>query len=335
MAAEGLAERVLAGERPAVARAITLVERGDAAARALIGALFPRTGRAHLIGLTGGGGAGKSSLIAALAAEWRKRGRTVGVVAVDPTSAGSGGALLGDRVRMEGLLGDPGVFVRSMATRGGGGGLARATIDAARVLDAAGFEVVVVETIGAGQDQIDVARAVETVVVVEAPNMGDAVQTLKAGLSEIGDLYVVAKADLPGADRTAAALRAMLALEGERDGWRPLGLTTSAATGDGIAALADALADHAAWLAAEPERRAGRARERARYELERLVREELLRALDARFGAGLDEMIGALASRRSEPYSAARELVAGLLGAAYREPSPRPSPRGRGNTRRG
>jgi LAO/AO transport system kinase len=318
--AEALAGRVLAGELPAVARAITLVERGGAAGRELMSRLFTRTGRADLIGLTGSGGAGKSSLIAALAAEWRRRGRTVGVVAVDPTSAGSGGALLGDRVRMESLLGDPGVFVRSMATRGGGGGLARATIDAARVLDAAGFEVVVVETIGAGQDQVDVARAVETVVVVDAPNMGDDVQTLKAGLLEVADLYVVNKADLPGADRAAATLRAMLSLEGERDGWRPPVLKTSAATGDGVADLADALADHAAWLAADPERRARRSRARARYELERLVREELMRRLADRFGAGLEEMVGALAVGRADPYTAARRIVAELLGDAVEEP---------------
>jgi LAO/AO transport system kinase len=306
VAAEALAGRVLAGERGAVARAITLVERGDADGRALIGALFARTGRAHLVGVTGSGGAGKSSLIAGLAAELRRRGRTVGVVAVDPTSAASGGALLGDRVRMEALLGDPGVFVRSMATRGGGGGLARATIDAARVLDAAGFDVVVVETIGAGQDQVDVARAVETVVVVEAPNMGDDVQTLKAGLLEVADLYVVAKGDLPGADRTGAALRAMLSLEPARDGWRPPVLVTSAARGEGLAALADALAEHAAWLAADPARRARRASERARYEIERLLREELLQELRDQLGARLHGLALDVAARRADPYTAAR-----------------------------
>jgi LAO/AO transport system kinase len=310
VAIEALAGRVLAGERSAVARAITLVERGDAAGRDLIGALFPSTGRAHLVGLTGSGGAGKSSLIAALAAEWRRRGRSVGVVAVDPTSAGSGGALLGDRVRMESLLGDPGVFVRSMATRGAAGGLSRTTIDAARVLDAAGFEVVVVETIGAGQDQIDVARAVETVVVVEAPNMGDDVQTLKAGLFEIADLYVVAKSDLPGADRTAAALRSMLSLAGERVGWRPPVLTASAATGQGVAALADAIAAHAAWLAADAERRTRRARERARHELERMLKDELLRQLHDRLGeADLGATAAAIAERRDHPYAAVDRLV--------------------------
>jgi LAO/AO transport system kinase len=312
--AEALAERVLAGERRALARAITLVERGDAGARELIRALFPRTGRAHLVGVTGSGGAGKSSLIAGLAGEWRRRGRTVGVVAVDPTSAGSGGALLGDRVRMERLLGDPGVFVRSMATRGGSGGLARATIDAARVLDAAGFEVVVVETIGAGQDQIDVARAVETVLVVEAPNMGDDVQTLKAGLFEVADLYVVGKADLPGADRTAAALRAMLSLEPEHDGWRPPVLKTSAATGEGVAALADAIDQHVAWSAADPVRHRRRAEARARYELERLLREELLRQMRDRLGeADLIAAASAIAERRDEPYAAVGRLTQRVL----------------------
>src|SRR2546425_453121 len=212
MGGASLADRVIAGDRRAIARALSVVERGDEPARALVGALFPRTGRAHLVGLTGAGGVGKSTLIAALIAEWRRRDRTVGVVAVDPTSALTGGALLGDRVRMEEHHADRGVWVRSLATRGAAGGLAGATLDAARVLDAAGFEIVVVETIGVGQDELEVARAVETVVLVEAPNLGDDVQALKAGLLEIADLIVVGKADLPGADRALATLRAMLHL---------------------------------------------------------------------------------------------------------------------------
>jgi LAO/AO transport system kinase len=302
-------DRLLAGERRAVSRALSVVERGGADAEALIARLFARTGRAHLVGVTGSGGAGKSSLLAALAAAWRTRGRTVGIVAVDPTSAASGGAVLGDRVRMESLLGDPGVFVRSMATRGATGGVARATVDAARVLDAAGFDVVAVETIGAGQDQLAVAGAVETVVVLEAPNMGDDVQALKAGLGEAGDLYVVAKADLPGADRSAAALRQAIALDPPRDGWRPRVLQASAATGQGIEALAEAIDEHRAWLAANPELRRARAEAAAAAELRRAVIDELLRraALD---GDALADAARAVAARQLT----AHQAVARLLG---------------------
>jgi LAO/AO transport system kinase len=276
-----LAARVRAGDRRALARALSIVERADASSQALISLLFPHTGRAHLIGVTGVGGVGKSSLIARLVVEWRRRGKRVGIVAVDPTSAATGGALLGDRVRMEELFADPGVFVRSMATRGAGGGLARATIDATRVFDAAGYDVVVVETIGVGQDQLDVGQVAETIVVVEAPNLGDDVQALKAGLREIADLYAVNKADAGSADRTVATLRAMLALEGERD-WNPPIVKTSAATGEGITELADAAETHLAWLGRE--RRAARRRERARAELRRLLEERLLRDLLARVG---------------------------------------------------
>jgi LAO/AO transport system kinase len=302
-------DRLLAGERRAVARALSVVERGGADAEALIARIFERTGRAHVVGVTGSGGAGKSALLAALAAAWRKRGRTVGIVAVDPTSAASGGALLGDRVRMESLLGDAGVFVRSMATRGATGGLARTTIDAARVLDAAGFDVVAVETIGAGQDQLDVVGTVETVVVVEAPNMGDDVQALKAGLGEAGDLYVVAKADLPGADRSAAALRQAIALDPPRDGWRPRVLQASAATGGGIDALAEAIDEHRAWLAANPEVRRARAEAAAAAELRRVVIDALLRRAALDDGA-LAEAVRAIATR----HMTAQQAVERLLG---------------------
>lgn len=273
---EELAERVLGGDRRAIARALSAVERGDPA---LIARLFPHTGRAHLVGLTGVGGVGKSSLIARLAAESRRRDRTVAIVAVDPTSASTGGALLGDRVRMEGLSSDPGVFVRSMATRGAPGGLARATIDATRVLDAAGFDLVLVETIGVGQDQLDVGQVAETVVVVEAPNLGDDVQALKAGLREIADLYAVNKADLGGADRTVAILRAMLALDGARE-WTPPIVKTSAATDDGVGELADALQRHLDWLG--PNGREARRRRRIQSELRRLLQDRLLDDLLAR-----------------------------------------------------
>jgi LAO/AO transport system kinase len=303
-----LADRVLSADRRSIARALSAVERADDAARALVAALYPHTGRAHLVGVTGSGGAGKSTLIAALAAEWRRRNRTVGVVAVDPTSAASGGALLGDRVRMEGLLGDPGVFVRSMATRGAAGGLARATLDAARVLDAAGFDLVVLETIGAGQDQLDVARAVETVLVVEAPNMGDDVQALKAGLGEVAALYVVAKAELPGADRTAAALRGALALDPARDGWRPRVLLVSATAGTGVDALADVIDEHRAWLAEHPANRQARVEAAAAVELRRELVDQLLRRA-AVTNEALAAAARAVAERELTAYEAAARLL--------------------------
>ena len=295
-------------DRRAVARALSTVERGGAPARDLIASIFPKTGRAHLVGVTGSAGAGKSSLIAALAAEWRKRGRTVGVIAVDPTSAASGGALLGDRVRMEHLLGDPGMFVRSMATRGAAGGIATATVDCARVLDAAGFDLVVLETIGAGQDQLDVARAVETLLVLEAPNMGDDVQAIKAGLAEVVDLYVVAKADLPGADRAAATLRAAIALDPPRDGWRTPVLLASAATGKGVDALATAIDEHGAWLAANPTHRRARAEAAATAELHRSLVAELLRRHHIP-ADGVADAVKSIADRRLSPAQAVERLL--------------------------
>jgi LAO/AO transport system kinase len=213
-----LVEAVLSGDRRAIARLITHIENGAADAHASLARIFPHTGRAHIIGVTGAPGTGKSTLVNELAKAYRAAGRPVGIIAVDPTSPFSGGAILGDRIRMRDLAGDPGVFVRSMATRGGLGGLARATADAIKVLDAAGFEVIVVETAGAGQSEVEIAETAHTVVVVEAPGMGDDVQAIKAGILEIADVFAVNKADREGADRTAAALEMMLDLGGTAGG---------------------------------------------------------------------------------------------------------------------
>lgn len=309
--ATSLAGLVLGGDRRAIARALTSVERGDAAARSLVKEIFPHTGRAHLIGVTGSAGVGKSSLIAALTAEWRRRDRTVGVVAVDPTSSVTGGALLGDRVRMESLLSDRGVFVRSMATRGAAGGIARATLDAARVLDSAGFQIVLIETIGVGQDELAVAEAVETVLVVEQPGAGDDVQALKAGLLEIADLFVVTKGDQPGAERAVATLRATLAL-GTTVQQPPI-LRASAVTNDGIAALADALEAHLGSID-----RLARARARAQTELRRILRDELLRAALARGGdPDLTNASAMVAAGELDPYSAAEKLTARAWPASH------------------
>jgi LAO/AO transport system kinase len=207
-----LVEAVLAGERRVIARLITRIENDAEDAHISLAQIYPHTGQAHIIGITGAPGTGKSTLANELAKAYRASGRRVGVIAVDPTSPFSGGAILGDRIRMRDLAGDPGVFVRSMATRGSLGGLARATADAIKVLDAAGFEIIIVETVGAGQSEVEIAQTAHTVVVVEAPGMGDEVQAIKAGILEIADVFAVNKADREGADRTASALEMMLDL---------------------------------------------------------------------------------------------------------------------------
>jgi LAO/AO transport system kinase len=239
---EQLAEEILAGQPRAVAKAITMAETGGELVAQLVARLRPHARGGHLIGLTGAPGAGKSSLIGKLAKEFRDKGKSVGVLAVDPSSPVSGGAVLGDRVRMHDVATDPEVFVRSMASRGRPGGLAPAVEDAAVVLKAAGKEIVLVETVGVGQGEVDVANIVQTVVVVLTPGMGDEVQSLKAGLLEVADLYVVNKADLPGADAVA---RSLLAAAGHApDGWiRPV-LQTSTTSNSGIADLAEAIESH-------------------------------------------------------------------------------------------
>jgi LAO/AO transport system kinase len=257
----GLAERVRRREPAAVARALTVVENDRDAGPALLAALAGAVGRAHRVGVTGPPGAGKSTLVGALAALWRREGRRVGILAVDPTSPFTGGAILGDRIRMSAVAGDPDVFVRSLATRGALGGLAAATQDAADVLDAAGFDPLLVETVGVGQAEVDVAQATDTTVVVLAPGSGDDVQAMKAGLLEIADVVVVNQADREGADRLVAALEAAFAL-GARAA--PPVLKTVATAGDGVEALRAAVDGRARASDALATRRTARARSRIR-----------------------------------------------------------------------
>ncbi|HEY67374.1 MAG TPA: methylmalonyl Co-A mutase-associated GTPase MeaB, partial [Thermoflexia bacterium] len=250
-----LVEKALAGNRYALARLISLIEDNGTEARAALAALYPHTGQAHVVGVTGAPGTGKSTLVNELTKVLRAQGTTVGIVAVDPSSPFSGGALLGDRVRMRDLAGDQGVFIRSMATRGSLGGLARATSDVVKVLDAVGFSVVLVETVGAGQAEVDIARTAHTTVVVEAPGLGDEVQALKAGLLEIADVLVVNKADRPGAAQTARALEMVINRNAVRGGaddnaWRPPILKTIALDGSGVPEVLEAIVGHREYLRA-------------------------------------------------------------------------------------
>ncbi len=297
---------LLAGSRRALARAISQIENGS---DAVLAALYPHAGRAHRVGITGAGGVGKSTLAGRLAHTFRAHGATVGILAVDPTSPFTGGALLGDRVRMDGLAGDPGIFIRSMASRGAPGGLARATADAAVALDAAGFDMVLIETVGAGQGDVDIARTAHTTLVVEAPGMGDAVQTLKAGLMEIADVLVVNKADRPGARATVQALRGMLELA-PNDAWQPPIVETVATTGGGVEALYEAIAAHRTHL---EQARAMQTSARAEAEVVRRLREGLLEAALRRLGEDtLAAAIEQVAAHRLDPQTAAERLIAAL-----------------------
>src|SRR5256885_7033136 len=241
-AIENWAQRVCAGEVRALSRAITAIENHQAEAEELLRLLFPRAGKAYLTGVTGAPGTGKSTLVDRLSAHYRAKQEQVGVIAVDPTSPYTGGAILGDRIRMQGHAGDAGVFIRSMATRGFLGGLARATAEVALLLDAAGKQHVLIETVGVGQDEIDIVRLADCVVVLLVPGLGDDIQNMKAGLMEIGDIFVLNKADRDGADRLEQQLHAMLSLVMPRDGWHPPVVRTVASEGKGIDVLAETIA---------------------------------------------------------------------------------------------
>jgi LAO/AO transport system kinase len=304
-----LADRVLAGDTRAIARAISLIEDDDPRGVDLIRAVFAHTGRAFLIGVTGPPGAGKSTLVDRILAETRRAGSTAGVIAVDPTSPFTGGAVLGDRLRMQSHAGDEGVFIRSMATRGQLGGLARATADAALVLDASGRDIIVIETVGVGQDEIEIVRTADVSVLTLVPGTGDDVQALKAGIMEIADIFVVNKADRDGADRLVSSVESNLSLHAYGAGdWRPPIIKTVATTGDGVPALMDEIARFRAHArASEGTRR----RSRAASRLREIVSERLVAHLEQRrLGPGeLDAMVNRVASREIDPYTAADKLV--------------------------
>src|SRR5205814_7105711 len=308
---ESLVDRVTAGDPNAVARAISKVEDGAEGAAELMKAIFPRTGRALVVGITGAPGAGKSSLVDKLAAVYRKRGERVGIVAVDPSSPFSGGAILGDRIRMQALGLDKGVFIRSMATRGNLGGLARASVEAVAILDAAGYEKIIVATVGVGQDEIEIAKTADVCVVVLVPGMGDDVQTMKAGIMEIGDVLVINKADRDGVLRTEKELEALLSLSVRSDEWQPPIVKTVAIENKGIQELAIAI-EQSYDVQKNAPTSAARRTAIARWRILELLRERLVaQTLDGNSASQkLDKLAQEVAARSRDPYSAVDELLA-------------------------
>ncbi len=304
-----LARRGLAGERRAIARLITLMENRAPEAATLMHELTPHTGQAHVIGITGAPGSGKSTLTNELIKEYRRQGKSVGVVAIDPTSTLTGGAVLGDRIRMLENYQDSGVFIRSMATRGQLGGLSAMTNDVVRVLDACGKEIVIVETVGVGQDEVDVARAAHTTILVEVPGMGDDIQAIKAGVLEIADLLVINKADREGVEKLDLYLKAMLNLAPKKP-WRVPILKTIAARGEGTAELAQKVAEHLAYLKTSGEYEQ-REKARLRDELLSRVREEISRRVLRREQqpGGLSDLITQLENRQLDLHDAALQLL--------------------------
>ena len=309
---ESLVERISAGDINAVARAISKVEDNASDASGLMKEIFPRTGRALVVGITGAPGAGKSSLVDKLAAFYRAHGERVGIIAVDPSSPFSGGAILGDRIRMQALSLDKGVFIRSMATRGNLGGLARATVEAVAILDAAGYEKIVVETVGVGQDEIEIAKTADVCVVVLVPGMGDDVQTMKAGIMEIGDVLVINKADRDGVLRTEKELEALLSLSVRSDEWQPPIVKTVAIENKGIQELAAAI-EQSYDVQKNAPTSAARRTAIARWHILELLRERLVaQTLNGNSASEkLDKLAQEVAAKSRDPYSAVEELLAG------------------------
>ena len=312
MGEDSVIDRITAGDLNAVARAISKVEDGAADAAGLMKKVFPRTGRALVVGITGAPGAGKSSLVDKLAMIYRQRGERVGIIAVDPSSPFSGGAILGDRIRMQALSLDKGVFIRSMATRGNLGGLARATVDAVAILDAAGYEKIIIETVGVGQDEVEIVKTADVCVVVLVPGMGDDVQAMKAGIMEIGDIFAINKADREGVLRTEKEVEALLSLVMREDGWEPPIVKTVAIESRGIKELASAI-DQCRESQQKTDATGARRQAIARWRILELLRERLLtQALNGNAASEkLDRLAAEVASKKRDPYSAVDELIQG------------------------
>jgi len=307
---EDLTERLLKGEPRAVARAISKVENGAEDASRLMKAVFPKTGNALIVGITGSPGAGKSSLVDKLALFYRESGEKIGIVCVDPSSPFSGGAILGDRIRMQTLGLDKNVFIRSMATRGNLGGLARATVDAVAILDAAGFDKIIVETVGVGQDEVEIIKTADVSVVVLVPGMGDDIQAIKAGIMEIGDVFVINKADREGVLRTETELEALLSLAHRPDFWNPPIIKTVATENKGIADLSEAIKSYNDFQK-QGDTSLTRRTDIARWRLLELLRETLLARTLNKNGTNekLESLALEIAKKKRDPYSAVEDLL--------------------------
>ncbi len=306
-----LVDRLRSGDARALARAISIVENRRPEAVALVKTLFPSTGHARVLGLTGAPGAGKSTLVDQIAKHYRKENQTVGIIAVDPTSPYTGGAILGDRIRMQDHYADPGIFIRSMATRGSLGGLARTTADVATVLDASGRDLIMIETVGVGQDEVDIVRLADVTIVILVPGMGDDVQTIKAGIMEIADIFVINKSDREGAERVEREIRSMQSLDIRKDGWTPPIVKTVASDGKGTAELAAAIGNYEAYLK-NKNLLVQKNVENWRGRLIEMLRDAMLEKARARITDGaLDRYAVEIAEHKRDPYSLVEEIVSG------------------------
>lgn len=306
---EQLVQGVLQGNRRSLAKTITLIENNEPRAQKIISMLYPKTGKAHIIGVTGPTGSGKSTLIEKIIGELRKRGKTVGVVAVDPTSPFTGGAFLGDRVRMQEHSTDEGVFIRSMATRNALGGLSKATRDAIHVLDASGKDMIIVETVGAGQSEVEIVKVAHTVIVVLAPGLGDDIQAIKAGIMEIGDIFIVNKADRENADKATSDIQAMLEMNTEKVGWKPTVLKTRALTGEGIPELLAKIEEHRDYL--ETGALEDSLKEKVETELAEALKQKIAESIieELKRKEEWKKLIQKILTRETDPYSAAGRLL--------------------------
>lgn len=313
---EEIAHGVLSGDRRSIARAITFIENNTAEAKKLIALIYPQTGKAHIIGLTGPSGSGKSTLIEKIVREYRRKGKTVGVVAVDPTSPFTGGAFLGDRIRMQELSTDPDVFIRSMATRNYSGGIAKATKDAVKVLDAAGKDIILVETVGAGQSEVEIIKVAQTTVVIHAPGLGDEIQAIKAGIMEIADIFVVNKADRENADKAVMDIQAILQLNNKETAWKTPILKTTALTGEGVPQLVEKIEEHKRFL--EKEIGHKRSLGKAEAELVEAIKEKVTSSIieELKKEGKFEELLQKIVEREIDPASAAEKLLHGKFKKA-------------------
>ncbi len=309
---------MVGGNRRSIAKAITEIENNTNETQELIARIYPHTGKAHIIGLTGASGAGKSTLIEKIVREYRRKGKTVGIIAVDPTSPFTGGAFLGDRIRMQELSTDEGVFIRSMATRNYAGGLAKATKDAVKVLDAAGKDAVIVETVGAGQSEVEIMKVAQTIVIVHAPGLGDEIQAIKAGIMEIADIFVVNKADRENADKAVTDIQANLQLNSKESRWKPPVLKTIALTGEGVPELIERIEEHRCFLEGNLECKRLLEKSRVEAELIEAIKERVLYSLieNLKREGKFDELLQRILEKKIDPASAAEKLLRKALNNA-------------------